>query len=164
MRVWGVVGWKNSGKTGLVERLVAEFTARGIVVSTIKHAHHGFDVDQPGTDSYRHRAAGAREVMLSSGRRWALMHELQGADEPDLAALLARMGPVDLILVEGFKRAPHPKVEAHREETGHPLIASGDNTVRAVASDSAPETGGVPLLALDNTRAIADFITRELGL
>lgn len=164
MKVWGIVGWKNAGKTGLVERLVAEFTARGLVVSTIKHAHHGFDVDQPGTDSYRHRAAGAREVMLSSGRRWALMHELQGADEPDLAMLLARMGPADLVLVEGFKSAAHPKVEAHRQETGQPLIAPGDSRVRAVASDGTPETGGVPLLALDGTPAIADFIAGELGL
>ena len=107
-------GWKNAGKTGLMERLVAEFTARGMSVSTIKHAHHAVDVDQPGTDSYRHREAGAREVVLASARRFAVMHELRDAEEPTLEALIARLAPVDLVLVEGYKRAPHPKIEAYR--------------------------------------------------
>ncbi len=164
MKLWGVTGWKNSGKTGLMERLVAEFSVRGLSVSTLKHAHHAFDVDQPGKDSYRHRAAGAKEVLLSSGRRWALMHELRDEEEPDLETLLARLSPVDLILIEGFKTGPHPKIEAHRPETGQPLIAPRDPTVRAVASTGAPETGGVPVLDLDDTGAIADFIAGELGL
>ena len=163
MKLWGIAGWKNSGKTGLMERLVAEFTARGLRVSTVKHAHHSFDVDHPGKDSYRHRAAGAAQVMLSSGTRWALMTELQGADEPPLVNLLAQLAPVDLVLVEGFKRESHPKIEAHRAETGQGLLAPGDPTIHAVASDSAPETDR-PVLDLDNTRAIADFIAVELGL
>ncbi len=163
MKLWGIAGWKNSGKTGLMERLVAEFTARGLRVSTVKHAHHSFDVDHPGKDSYRHRAAGAAQVMLSSGTRWALMTELQGADEPPLADLLAQLAPVDLVLVEGFKRESHPKIEAHRAETGQGLLAPNDPTIRAVASDGAPETGR-PVLDLDDTAAIADFIAAELGL
>ena len=110
MKVWGVVGWKNAGKTGLMERLVAEFVARGVTVSTVKHAHHAFDIDQPGKDSHRHREAGASEVLLGSGARWALMAELRGADLPDLDALLSKLSPVDLVLVEGFKGASHPKI------------------------------------------------------
>ncbi len=164
MKIWGVTGWKNSGKTGLMERLVAEFAGRGHSVSTLKHAHHAFDVDQPGKDSYRHREAGATEVLLSSGRRWALMHELRDADEPPLEMLLTKLAPVDLVLVEGFKTGPHPKIEAHRPETGQALIAPGDATIRAVASTGMPETGGVPLLHLDDTKAIADFIASEVGL
>ena len=154
----GVVGWKNCGKTGLMERLVAGITARGLSVSTLKHAHHSVDVDQPGTDSYRHREAGAREVLLASGRRWALMHELRGDDEPPLAALLARLSPVDLVLVEGFKRAAHPKVEAHRAAAGTPLIAPGDPSVLAVASDTPLAGLAVPVFDLDDTAAIADFV------
>jgi len=163
MKLYGIAGWKNSGKTGLMERLVAEFTARGLRVSTVKHAHHSFDVDQPGKDSYRHRAAGAAQVMLSSANRWALMTELQGAPEAPLADLLAQLAPVDLVLVEGFKREDHPKIEAHRAATGQGLLAPGDPTIRAIASDSAPETDR-PVLHLDDTRAIADFIAAELGL
>lgn len=164
MKRFGIVGWKNSGKTGLMERLVAEFSARGLRVSTIKHAHHAFDVDQPGKDSYRHRTAGAQEVLVSGGKRFALMHELRGADEPTLDDLLARLAPVDLVLVEGFKRDKHPKVEAHRAETGHPLIALNDPAVRAVASDSGVTVGGRAAFDLDDSPAIADFIARELGL
>ncbi len=164
MKVWGVVGWKNSGKTGLMERLVAEFTGRGLTVSTLKHAHHAFDVDQPGKDSHRHRVAGATEVLLSSGRRWALMHELRDEDEPGLEELLARMAPVDLILVEGFKTGPHPKVEANRAETRQSLLAPGNPTIRIVASDQTIETGGAPLLDLDDTVGIADHIAKELEL
>ncbi len=163
MKVWGVVGWKDAGKTGLVERLVAEFAGRGLSVSTIKHAHHGVETDRPGTDSYRHRVAGASEVLLATGARWALMHELRGAEEPGLAALLARLSPCDLVLVEGFKREGHPKIEAHRPETGQGLIAEGDATVRAVASTGEPATDR-PLFPLDATGPIADFIAAELGL
>jgi molybdopterin-guanine dinucleotide biosynthesis protein MobB len=163
VKVWGVTGWKNAGKTGLVERLVAEFVARGLRVSTLKHAHHSFDVDQPGRDSHRHREAGATEVLLASGRRWALMHELRGAEEPPLSELLAHMAPVDLILVEGWKRDRHPKVEAHRAAAGQPLIAPGDPTIRAVASDVAIEIDR-PVLPLGDTAAVADFIAAELAL
>lgn len=163
MNVYGIVGWKNSGKTGLMERLVAEFVGRGISVSTLKHAHHVFDVDQQGKDSYRHRQAGARQVLLSSRRRWALMHELREEEEPTLDSLLKKLSPVDLVLVEGYKRDTHPKVEAHRAETGQPLLAAEDQTVRAVASDAAPDVG-VPVFDLDDTKAVADFIAGELGL
>ena len=163
MRIYGVVGWKNAGKTGLMERLVAEIAGRGFCVSTVKHAHHSFDVDQPGKDSHRHREAGASEVVLASGSRWALMHELRGAAEPPLEALLARLTPVDLVLVEGYKRDAHPKVEAHRAETGNPLIAPEDSSVRAVAAD-VPLALDRPVFDLNDTRAIADFILREVGL
>jgi len=146
VKVFGVIGWKNSGKTTLVERLVAEITARGLTVSTIKHAHHSVDVDQPGRDSFRHREAGAHEVILASPRRMALMRELRGAPEPGLADLLARLTPVDLVLVEGFKRETHAKIEAHRRATGKALIASGDKTVLAVASDAAPDWPGQGVL------------------
>ena len=163
MRLYGVVGWKNAGKTGLMERLVAEITRRGHTVSTVKHAHHSFDVDHPGKDSYRHRAAGAHEVLLASRQRVALMQELRGADEPGLDTLLARLSPVDLVLVEGYKRDAHPKVEAHRAVTGNPLIAPDDPTVRAVASDTAL-TLDRPVFDLNDTAAIADFILSEVGL
>ncbi len=163
MKVYGIVGWKNSGKTGLMERLVAEFVARGVSVSTVKHAHHVFDVDHPGKDSHRHREAGAREVLLSSRKRWALMHELRGSEEMALEELLAKLSPVDLVLIEGYKRDGHAKLEAHRAETGQPLIALEDETVRAVASDAQPDTDR-PLFDLNDTAAIADFIAGELGL
>lgn len=164
MKVWGVVGWKNSGKTGLMERLVEEFVRRGLRVSTVKHAHHVFDVDQKGKDSYRHREAGAVEVLLSSRKRFALMHEHRGDEEPELEELLAKLAPVDLVLVEGYKRDRHPKIEAHRAETRNGLIAEGDGTVRAVASDSGAVADGRPTFHLDDTVAIADFIAGELGL
>jgi len=163
MKVYGVTGWKNSGKTGLMERLVAEISARGFSVSTIKHAHHGFDVDQPGRDSYRHRVAGAQEVLLASGNRVALMQELRGAPEPKLADLLARLTPVDLVLVEGYKREAHSKIEAHRGATGQSLIAPGDDSIRAVASDQPLELDRL-VFDLDDTGAIADFVLAEVGL
>jgi molybdopterin-guanine dinucleotide biosynthesis protein B len=165
MRVYGVTGWKNTGKTHLTERLVAEIARRGLSVSTVKHAHHDAQVDHPGTDSFRHREAGAREVLLASPRRWALMAELRGAPEPPLEALLARLSPVDLVLVEGYKRSPHPKVEAWRAATGWPLLAPGNPTVQAIAADSPPPgAGDLPVLALDDTAGIADFILRKVGL
>lgn len=163
MRVYGVTGWKNAGKTGLMERLVAEMVARGLSVSTVKHAHHAFDVDQPGRDSYRHRQAGAGEVLLASRQRVALMRELRGAEEPALADLLGMLAPCDLVLVEGYKRDHHPKIEAFRAETGHALIAPDDPTIRAVASDVALDLDR-PVFDLDDTRAIADFILAEVGL
>jgi len=167
VRLYGVTGWKNAGKTGLMERLVADITARGLSVSTVKHAHHSFDVDQPGRDSHRHRMAGAQEVLLASHARIAIMQELRGAPEPSLDDLLARLSPVDLVLIEGYKRARHPKIEAWRKAAGNPLIAPGDETIRAVAADSpvhVDRPGGCPALDLDDTAAIADFILREVGL
>ena len=163
MRLYGVVGWKNAGKTGLMERLVTEITGRGFSVSTVKHAHHSFDVDHAGKDSFRHRVAGATEVLLASRNRFALMHELRGADEPGLTELLARLSPVDLVLVEGFKSQAHPKIEAHRAATGNPLIAPDDPTIRAVASDTALSLDR-PVFDLNDTDAIADFILSEVGL
>ncbi|KIC37973.1 molybdopterin-guanine dinucleotide biosynthesis protein B [Leisingera sp. ANG-M7] len=163
MKIYGVTGWKNNGKTGLMERLVAEFCARGFSVSTIKHAHHATDVDQPGTDSHRHRQAGASEVVLASAGRIAIMQELRGAAEPPLTELLARLNPVDLVLVEGYKREPHPKIEAYRQDASTELIAPGDTSIRAVASDTPLELDR-PVFDLNGTAAIADFIQSELGL
>jgi molybdopterin-guanine dinucleotide biosynthesis protein MobB len=163
MKIYGVTGWKNAGKTGLMERLVAEITSRGLSVSTIKHAHHSFDVDHPGKDSHRHRVAGAHEVLLASKNRIALMQELRDHEEPELAHLLTRLSPVDLVLIEGYKRDRHPKIEAHRAVTGQPLIAPGDDTIRAVASD-VPLTLDRPVFGLDDTIALADFVLCEVGL
>ncbi|MDX8352799.1 molybdopterin-guanine dinucleotide biosynthesis protein B [Cognatiyoonia sp. IB215182] len=163
MKLYGIVGYKNAGKTGLMERLVSEITGRGFSVSTLKHAHHTFDVDHPGKDSYRHRQAGAHQVLLASRARWALMTELREADEPPLADLLTKLDPVDLILVEGYKRDTHPKVEAYRAETKNPILAHNDPTVRAMASDTAIDLDR-PVFDLNDTKAIADFILAEVGL
>ena len=163
MKVWGITGWKNTGKTGLTERLVAEFTARGLTVSTIKHAHHSFDVDHPGRDSYRHRDAGAAQVLLASRNRWTLMTELRGAEELTLETLVSHLDPVDLVLIEGYKTQGHPKIEAHRQATGQPLLATSDPTIRAVASDTSPDVAQ-PVFHLDATREIADFVLSETGL
>ena len=163
MKIFGVTGWKNSGKTGLMERLITEFTARGLTVSSIKHAHHSFDIDHPGRDSYRHRDAGARQVLLASRNRWALMHELRDEDEPSLGDLLKQLSPVDLVLIEGYKRDRHPKIEAHRKETGQPLIAPEDETIVAVASDTSVAIDR-PVLDLNDTAAIANFIVQHLEL
>ncbi|WP_299926130.1 bifunctional molybdopterin-guanine dinucleotide biosynthesis adaptor protein MobB/molybdopterin molybdotransferase MoeA [uncultured Pelagimonas sp.] len=163
MRMFGVTGWKNAGKTGLMERLVSEITARGFSVSTVKHAHHAFDVDHEGRDSYRHRAAGAHEVMLASGARIAQMTELRGDAEPPLEVLLVRLKPVDLVLIEGYKREAHPKIEAFREVAGHDLIAPKDATIKAVASDIALDLDR-PVFDLDDTAAIADFVLQSVGL
>jgi molybdopterin-guanine dinucleotide biosynthesis protein MobB len=163
VKLFGVTGWKNNGKTTLVERLVTEITGRGLIVSTIKHAHHAFDVDHKGRDSYRHRAAGAQEVLVGSGARWALIHELRGAPEPTMDELLARLSPCDLVLIEGYKRGPHPKVEAYRAEAGKDLIASDDDTIRLIATDT-PLDLQRPQLDLDDITGIADFILRDVGL
>lgn len=163
--VFGVTGWKNSGKTTLVTRLVAELTGRGLVVSTVKHAHHAFDIDKTGTDSYRHREAGAREVMIVSGNRWALMHELREEDEPPMLQALERISPCDLILIEGYKREPHPKIEARRREsTKSGLLAPEDPTIVAIAADHATPDDGRPLFDLDDISGIADFIVAHLKL
>lgn len=163
MNVFGITGWKNAGKTGLMERLVVEIIGRGYTVSTLKHAHHTFDVDHPGKDSHRHRIAGASQVLLASTERWALMNEHRGTQEPSLPELLAKLDPVDLILIEGWKRDSHPKVEAWRAETGNPLIAPNDQTILAVASDIGLEIDR-PVFDLDDTAVVADFILEYLDL
>lgn len=164
MNVYGVVGWKNAGKTTLVERLVAEICGRGFSVSTVKHTHHGVDVDHEGKDSHRHRQAGARQVILASSARWAIMTELRGAPEATLDDLLTHLAPVDLVIVEGYKGDAHPKVEAWRAATGQPLIARNDPSVRLIASNDAPEGAGQPVLGLDDIARVADFILSDLGL
>ncbi|GMG83460.1 hypothetical protein LNKW23_26730 [Paralimibaculum aggregatum] len=163
MKVYGVIGWKNAGKTTLVERLVAELTARGYSVSTLKHTHHGVDVDRPGKDSRRHRDAGAHQVILASSARWALMTELREAPEPRLEDLITHLDPVDLVIVEGWKRDSHPKIEAWRAETGQPLIARDDPTVRAIATNDAP-AAVQPVIGLDDIPAIAEFVLADLGM
>lgn len=162
MKLYGVTGWKNAGKTGLMERLVTEVSSRGLTVSTIKHAHHDTDIDQPGRDSHRHREAGAREVLLSTPRRWALMHELRRTEEPALADLLPRLSPVDLVLIEGYKNEPHPKIEAYRQVVDRPLLASKIDTIHAIAADGPVDTA-LPVFDLDDTIAIADFILSEVA-
>jgi len=163
MKVYGVTGWKNTGKTGLIERLVTEITTRGLSVSTVKHAHKSAEIDRPGRDSYRHREAGAREVVVVSPLRWALMQELRGAGEPPLAHLLARMSPADLILIEGYKHGSHSKIETYRNGTGDDILARRDPTIRALASDSAHPGLDIPVFDLDDTGTIADFILAEVG-
>lgn len=169
MRVFGVTGWKNSGKTTLVERLVTEITGRGLSVSTVKHAHRNFDVDQPGRDSHRHREAGARQVIISSPRRWALMTENRGAPEATLAELLARLDPVDLVLVEGYKRDSHPKIECRRRASSGEPIAPDDPSIKAIATDmpgpadTPPGHRTLPVFDLDDISGIADFILERAG-
>ncbi|HMB10318.1 molybdopterin-guanine dinucleotide biosynthesis protein B [Saliniramus sp.] len=165
-RLYGVTGWKNAGKTGLVERLVAEIVGRGYSVSTIKHAHHNVDIDEKGRDTYRHREAGAQEVVLASANRWALMHELRGAPEPALAKIVTTLTPVDLVIVEGYKRERHPKIEAYRHAGGSArgLLAHELPTIRAIASDTPLDDLTLPVFDLDDTAAIADFVLAECGL
>ena len=163
MRIYGITGWKNSGKTGLMERLIEEYCCRGLTVSTIKHAHHSFDLDQPGRDSYRHRTAGAQQVLLTSRNRYVLMHELHGSDEPSLDELLSKLAPVDLVLIEGFKGAVHAKIEAVRAVINQPLMAPQNPTIKALASDT-PLSVQQPVFDLNDTVGIADFIMVEVGL
>lgn len=160
MRVVGIAGWSGSGKTTLIERILPHLTAGGLRVSTIKHAHHRFDIDKPGKDSWRHREAGASEVVVLSGGRWVLMHELRDEPEPSLTELLARMAPVDVILLEGFKRLPVPKIEVWRAEVGKPLLAPEDPDIRAIAAQGVPAVTGIPVLPLDDVGAIADCVRR----
>ena len=163
--VFGITGWKNSGKTVMTCALVEEFTRRGLKVATVKHAHHGFDVDHEGTDSFRHRAAGAAEVAIVSSRRWALMHEARGEEEPTLEAVLARLSPCDLVLVEGYKREGQPKIELRRTEARERRpIAPEDPTIVAVVADHETDAGGLPLFGPDDVAAIADFIAAHLGI
>ena len=164
MKIFGIVGWKNSGKTTLVVGLVKELSARGHRVSTIKHAHHAFDVDQPGKDSSLHREAGAKEVMISSAGRWALMHENRDAPEPDLDALLSHMSDVDIVLVEGFKKGSHEKLEIRLSEKGAPILAEQDEQVVAFACDGGEWLPDLPRFAHDDVTGIADFIEKRYGL
>lgn len=164
MKVFGLAGYSGSGKTTLMVRLLPVLVAHGLTVSTVKHAHHAFDVDQPGKDSFEHRAAGAHEVMVSSAKRWALMHEHRDGPEADLHELLARMSPVDLVLVEGFKRSTHDKMEVVRGDNAAPILWGGDPQVVAVASDRPWPKLTCPVLSLDDPTGIARFILRHCGL
>ncbi|MEN3354907.1 MAG: molybdopterin-guanine dinucleotide biosynthesis adapter protein [Betaproteobacteria bacterium] len=163
MKIFGFAGYSGSGKTTLIEQLIPIFTARGFTVSLIKHAHHTFEVDQPGKDSYRHRKAGCAEVLVTSSRRWALVHELRGAPEPTLAEQLQRMSPCDLLLVEGYKHEPIPKLEVYRAEIGEPLIHPQDENVVAIATDMRLNTT-LPQFNLNAPDAIADFVLAHVGL
>ena len=163
MKIFGFAGYSGSGKTTLIERLIPLFTARGLTVSLIKHAHHTFEIDQPGKDSFRHRNAGCTEVLVSSSRRWALMHELRAAPEPSLEELVARMSPCDLLLVEGFKREAIPKLEVYRAEVGEPLIHPHDSNIVACATDRHIDTA-LPQFDLNAPSPIAEFIVRYTGL
>ena len=160
----GIAGWKKSGKTTLTVRLVAEFTRRGLKVATVKHAHHAFQIDDGETDSARHRRAGARQVAVVSGARWAIVTELDGAPEPNFEEVIAALEPADLVIVEGYKSAQIPKIEARRAATAQTLIAQGDPTIEAVATDAPIEGLPVPAFDLDDVCGIADFILGRVGL
>ncbi|MSO64827.1 MAG: molybdopterin-guanine dinucleotide biosynthesis protein B [Alphaproteobacteria bacterium] len=163
MKVFGLTGYSGSGKTNLMVRLLPVLVARGLRVSTVKHAHHAFDVDTPGKDSYAHRAAGAIEVMVSSSQRWALMHENHGNPEPNLSELLAHLSPVDLVLIEGFKREAHQKVEIVRGPEAAPQWFRDDPQVVAIAADRPIVGVALPVLPLNDTEAVADFIMSHCG-
>lgn len=165
MKVFGIAGYSNSGKTTLIEQLIPRAVARGLRVSLIKHAHHEFDIDQPGKDSWRHRKAGAAEVLIVSGRRWALMHELRGADEPGLDELIAKLAPCDLVFVEGYKSSPIPRLEVWRAANGKPRLPADDTHVVALVTDSpdAAHESRLPLLDLDDPDAVLAWILDYLA-
>lgn len=164
-RVFGITGWKNSGKTTLTERLVAELGRRGRTVATVKHAHHAFDIDREGTDSFRHRAAGAAEVAVVASSRWALIHELRGEQEPALDDILGRLSPCDIVIVEGFKREAHPKIECRRLGARDRTPLKGDlPAIVAIAADHAVDEGDLPVFGMDDVGAIAHFVENYLGL
>ncbi len=164
MKIFGLAGWSGSGKTTLLVKLLPELIGRGLSVSTVKHAHHSFDMDMPGKDSYEHRKAGATEVLVTSSTRWALLHELKDAPEPRLDELVRHMAPVDLLLVEGFKAYPHEKLEVHRPGGTKPLLCRDDPCVVAVASTVPVPEANVPVFDLDDVAAIANFIVAHTGL
>lgn len=161
MRVIGLAGWSGSGKTTLISKVLPRLIGRGLRVSTLKHAHHGFDLDKPGKDSFVHRTAGATEVIISSAKRWAILHELREEEEWDLGALLAKMSPVDLVLVEGFKRDAFPKLEIHRAENGKPLLHPDDPHIVAIAADTVLPQATVPVIDLNDIDVIADALQRH---
>src|SRR5215216_775194 len=158
MRIIGLAGWSGAGKTTLLAKMIPRIVARGLKVSTVKHAHHSFDVDQPGKDSHTHRLAGATEVLVGSVNRWALVHELRGEPEASLGGLLAKLSPVDLVIVEGFKRERHPKLEVYRAVLGKPLLHPDDPHIVAVASDETLPAARVPVVTLDDTDGIIDLV------
>jgi molybdopterin-guanine dinucleotide biosynthesis protein B len=161
MRIIGLAGWSGSGKTTLITKVIPVLVGRGLKVATIKHAHHEFDIDKPGKDSWLHREAGASEVLVTSSRRWALVHELRGEPEPPLAELVTKLNPADLVIVEGFKRHAHPKLEIYRAVIGKPLIHPQDDCVIAIASDSPLPDAPLPVLMLDDIEAIANVLQAE---
>jgi molybdopterin-guanine dinucleotide biosynthesis protein B len=161
MRIIGLAGWQGAGKTTLLAKVIPRLVARGRTVSTVKHAHDGFDIDQPGKDSHTHRMAGATEVLIGSAKRFALMHELRGALEPPLTELLTRLAPVDLVIVEGYKTQPHPKLEVHRASVGKPLIYPNDSWIVAIASDQPLAGAALPVIGLDDIETIADVLLVE---
>ncbi|MGQ3047115.1 MAG: molybdopterin-guanine dinucleotide biosynthesis protein B [Niveispirillum sp.] len=162
--LFGLAGWSGSGKTTLIARLIPALSARGLTVATIKHAHHAFDIDQPGKDSYVHRMAGAQEVLVASANRWALMHENRDGPAPTLGELVAKLSPADVILVEGFKRDAHPKLEVHRPSNGKPPLWPDDPRIVAVASDETLPDCPLPVLDLGDVEAVADLILRTIGV
>jgi molybdopterin-guanine dinucleotide biosynthesis adapter protein len=158
MRIIGLAGWSGSGKTTLLTKVIPRLVARGLAVSTVKHAHHAFDLDQPGKDSHTHRMAGATEVLVGSANRWALVHELRGGAEPTLGMLLGKLSPVDLVLIEGYKREPHPKLEVYRAAVGKPLLHPGDPAIVAIASDEPLPAARVPVIDLDDVERVVDTL------
>jgi molybdopterin-guanine dinucleotide biosynthesis protein B len=161
MRIIGLAGWSGSGKTTLLAKVIPSIVARGLKVSTLKHAHHAFDVDQPGKDSHTHRMAGASEVLVSSANRWALVHELRGDAELTLEALLDKLSPVDLVLVEGYKRQPHPKLEIYRASLGKPLMHPDDSAIIGIASDQPLPAARIPVIDLDDVEQVTEFLIRH---
>lgn len=157
----GIAGYSGSGKTTLLEKVIPLLKQRGLSVSVIKHAHHNFDIDRPGKDSFRHREAGAQEVLIASGHRWALMHELRDEPEPSMEELCARLSPCDLVLIEGYKFSELPKIEVHRAETGHPLLYTNDPHIIAVATDRK-ETLSLPVLDINDAQQVTDFIIKHI--
>ena len=164
MKIFGLAGWSGSGKTTLIVKLIPLIIGKGLTVSTIKHAHHAFDIDRPGKDSFEHRQSGAMEVLISSANRWALMHELPEEREPPLSELIKRMSVVDLLLVEGFKWEPHPKIEVYRSSLGKPLLQPDDKNIIAVACDEKLNNIDVPKLQLSSVSEIAEFILTTLKI
>jgi molybdopterin-guanine dinucleotide biosynthesis protein B len=161
MRIIGLAGWSGSGKTTLLAKVIPSIVARGLKVSTLKHAHHAFDVDQPGKDSHTHRMSGASEVLVSSANRWALVHELRGAAELTLEALLGKLSPVDLVLVEGYKRQPHPKLEVYRASLGKPPMHPDDPAIIGIASDQPLPAAPIPVIDLDDVERVTEFLIRH---
>lgn len=161
MRIIGLAGWSGSGKTTLLAKVIPRIVARGLKVSTVKHAHHSFDMDRPGKDSHSHRMAGATEVLVGSANRWAVVHELRGEAEPTLSALLRKASPVDLVLVEGYKGESHPKLEVYRAANGKPLLHPGDPAIVAVASDAPLSGVRIPVLDLNDIEGITDILLRH---
>jgi len=163
MKIFGMIGWSGSGKTTLIIQLIPELTKRGYSVSSMKHTHHNFDIDKPGKDSFEHRVAGAKQVLITGTKRWALLNENREQDEATIEQLLERMDPVDLVLIEGFKKYPHPKIEVYRPSVERPLLALEDKSVVAIATDEDVHCG-VPVIDLNDVKAVADFVIKFCGL